>query len=247
MKIEDHECGQPNAWQEASAAHAGARGNHRLQSCSCRPPRPPQILWRVETGRRPAGVPTTQRCLDPPHRHATLLIDDAPWAATNRGTPASAPAQSSAEGLLRLCYCAVLADAVTPVGCVWANCELPLPRSTAGGRARAERDGRSVGGAARAAGRQRRCPCLRRWGEGRQLAGRAEPRVVPQGVRVRDGDVGVPGRGRRVHQRPGPLHLGFIRARPRYCFASFHHCVLRWTLLDCFGWQPGTGVRKSDA
>jgi hypothetical protein len=84
----------------------------------------------------------------------------------------------------------------------------------------------SVGGgaAARAAGggvRRRACRCSGSGGgRGRrsrsELAGRAQPAGVPQGLRVRDRDVGVPGRGRRVHQRPRPLHLGPVRAHPRY-------------------------------
>jgi hypothetical protein len=61
------------------------------------------------------------------------------------------------------------------------------------------RDGcSSRGGAAGGAtGRVRRGARRRRRGGGRQeLAGRAQPGVVPQGTRLRDGHVGVPGRGR---------------------------------------------------
>ncbi|VAH95271.1 unnamed protein product [Triticum turgidum subsp. durum] len=45
--------------------------------------------------------------------------------------------------------------------------------------------------------------------------GRAEPRVVPQGLRLRDGHLGLPGRGRGHRRRPRALHLGPLRPHPR--------------------------------
>ncbi|XBI18559.1 hypothetical protein VPH35_060308 [Triticum aestivum] len=47
------------------------------------------------------------------------------------------------------------------------------------------------------------------------LAGWAEPGVVPQGIRVRDGDVGVPGGGHGHRRRPRAFHLGCLRAYAR--------------------------------
>jgi hypothetical protein len=45
--------------------------------------------------------------------------------------------------------------------------------------------------------------------------GWAEPGGVPQGVRLRDGDVGVPGRGHGSRRRPRAFRLGRFRPHPR--------------------------------
>lgn len=69
----------------------------------------------------------------------------------------------------------------------------------------------AAGGPGAGAARRPRVPRPRRRGG----HGRAEQGRLPQGVRLRDGDVGVPGRGRGDHQRPGALHLGPLRPHPR--------------------------------
>jgi hypothetical protein len=68
--------------------------------------------------------------------------------------------------------------------------------------------------------------CFRGAALPRLAAGWTEPGVVPQRLRVRDGDFGVPGGGHGGGRRPRALRLGRICTHPRW-FAF----VLAWTRI----------------
>ncbi|CAM0875261.1 unnamed protein product [Alopecurus aequalis] len=79
-------------------------------------------------------------------------------------------------------------------------------------------DGFEVPAAACPVGRVPWRRSLRAWRRGAALQGLAawsEPEVVPQGVRVRDGDIGVPGRGHGGRRRPRAIRVRRVGAHSR--------------------------------